>query len=90
MCLTQTCSLPDRAAGATWRGGLEPVAGLILSCLFVSQWAEIPLAEVLFQLAQAVHRRQIHKTVQEVPVLSPRVAHAMSQVSVEIIQTLTH
>lgn len=46
----------SRAAEGTWRGGSEPVAGLILPGLFMSQWAEIPLAKVLFQLAQALSR----------------------------------
>ena len=44
------------AGESTWRGGFEPVAGLILSSLFMRQGAEIPLAEVFFQLAQPLSR----------------------------------
>lgn len=45
-----------RAGESTWGGGFESVAGLILASLFVNQWAEIPLAKVLFQLAQPLGR----------------------------------
>lgn len=69
----------------TWRRGPEPVAGLILPGLLMRLGAEIPLAEVLLQLAQALGRGQIHKTFQEVPVLRPRCAHPTSQVSADTV-----
>lgn len=73
------------SSDGTWRRGSEPVAGLVLPSLLMGLGAEIPLAEVLLQLAQALGGRQIHKTVQEVPVLGPRRAHPASQVSADII-----
>lgn len=75
----------NNSSAGTWGRGSEPVAGLILPSLLMRVGAEIPLAQVLLQLAQALSRRQIHKTVQEVPVLSPQCTHPPSQVSVDII-----
>lgn len=73
----------NNTSEGTWRRGSEPVAGLILPSILVRLGAKIPFAEVLFQLAQALGRRQIHKTVQEVPELSPRCTHPTSQISVD-------
>lgn len=72
-----------KAGEGTWRGSFKPVAGLVLSCFLMSPWAKILFVQVLFQFVEALGRRQIHKTVQKFPVLSPGVAHLTSQVSVE-------
>lgn len=79
-----TASLQTSTRGsATWRRGPEPVAGLVLPRVLVRLGAEIPLAEVVLQLAQALRRRQIHKGVQELPELGPRRTHPTGQVPVD-------
>lgn len=49
---------------------------------------EVLLVEVLLQLTEAVCRRQVCKTVQEIPVLSPGVAQLPGKVSKGIYNTL--
>lgn len=67
--------------GLAWRRSFEPVAGFLQSGPFMRPVVEILLAQIFFQLMESLRGGKVHKTVQEAPILGPRMAHLMSQVS---------